>query len=646
MTAFPSYSTGTVAVAANATVIIGASTIWSGVNVRPGDEIVIAGNTVNVVDVTDTTHLVIDPWPYAAVAAGAAYKVYQKSPLRFVGGQVMVDVSTMVGALNTDGFYVFVPSTLTAPDPSLGNNGQYAFQATTGKLWQKVSGAWSFLGIYKAFGVAAPWSGATAYGINDVATLAGSSYVCILAHTNFTPPNATYWNVLAAKGDGATVAVGTVTTGAGGSAASVTNSGTSGAAVLNFTIPQGSSYAATSTTSFLIGTGSKAFTTQAGLAYVVGSRVRTASNANGANYMEGLVTAYSGATLTINITSVGGSGTFADWNLSLAGDPGAGNMSGFNNLSELTNKPVALNNLGAAQFSLINGRLVESHAANAATFAIKTALGADPSATDPVSVIFSNGTSASLTAALSVTIAAGAVLGSTSGVPFRLWFAIFNNAGTLLLGVRNCSNSSGVSGFGGTGYASTANDNQSGQVTWTNGTVLTWMPYVIVGFADYDSGMPTAGTWINPPTRIILFGPHTSKPGDAMSTYNVTASGNLSTSSATPANIGTSKALTPSSLHSLFKVDAAVRMQSTQQGVGARARIYRDSTAIGADARMYQNIGTLGIETATGLTAIDRPATAGAITYAIFGWTDAPANTAVNIGNSAPSSITITELMG
>ncbi len=41
------------------------------------------------------------------------------------------------------------------------------------------------------------------------------------------------------QGDAATVAVGTVTTGAAGTSASVTNSGTSGAAVLDFTIPRG-----------------------------------------------------------------------------------------------------------------------------------------------------------------------------------------------------------------------------------------------------------------------------------------------------------------------------------------------------------------------------------------------------------------------
>src|ERR1700682_1060863 len=142
MTAFPSYSNGTVSVPTNGTVVTGAGTIWSGVNTRPGDEIVIAGNTVTVVDVTDTTHLVIDPWPYTAVAAGATYKVYQKSPLRFAGGQAMADVSTLVGAINTSGFFFFVPVGASAPDPSYGNDGQYAYQPSTGNYWLKSAGVW------------------------------------------------------------------------------------------------------------------------------------------------------------------------------------------------------------------------------------------------------------------------------------------------------------------------------------------------------------------------------------------------------------------------------------------------------------------------------------------------------------------------
>jgi hypothetical protein len=37
------------------------------------------------------------------------------------------------------------------------------------------------------------WSNATAYVAGDIASLAGVNYYCILAHTNHTPANATYW---------------------------------------------------------------------------------------------------------------------------------------------------------------------------------------------------------------------------------------------------------------------------------------------------------------------------------------------------------------------------------------------------------------------------------------------------------------------
>ena len=44
------------------------------------------------------------------------------------------------------------------------------------------------------------WSGATAYLAADIVTSGGSSYICVLDHTNQVPPNATYWKVLAEKG--------------------------------------------------------------------------------------------------------------------------------------------------------------------------------------------------------------------------------------------------------------------------------------------------------------------------------------------------------------------------------------------------------------------------------------------------------------
>ncbi|MGO3930852.1 hypothetical protein [Rhodopseudomonas pseudopalustris] len=118
--------------------------------------------------------------------------------------------------------------------------------------------------------------------------------------------------------------------------------------------PVGASYAATSSTSLTIEPGVKTVTTQAGLAYVYGSRVRLTPAAGAANYMEGICTEYIGPSMTINVTRFAGSGTFAAWTISLAGDPGSGDMFSAANLSDLANYTIARNNLGVG--AIVNGR--------------------------------------------------------------------------------------------------------------------------------------------------------------------------------------------------------------------------------------------------------------------------------------------------
>jgi len=93
------------------------------------------------------------------------------------------------------------------------------------------------------------WTSGSGYAVNDAVTFGGATYLAQVANNGAEPDlNAADWAVLAAAGiagpsgaagAGATVQVGTVTTGAAGSSAAVTNSGTAAAAVLNFTIPQG-----------------------------------------------------------------------------------------------------------------------------------------------------------------------------------------------------------------------------------------------------------------------------------------------------------------------------------------------------------------------------------------------------------------------
>lgn len=404
--ALSSYSTGTVSVSAGGTTVTGTGTIWSGTNVRPGDILQIGNFQTIISDVVDTDTLTIPPWGGGA-QTDAAYAIWQWHPQRVVGAQTMQTVDQLVAAINTTGFFVFVGSTETVPDPSLGNDGQYASQPTTGKTWVKSGGVWTFLGIYKAFQLKGAWDSGTDYTVGDVVSLGGSSYVCVLDHTNHTPPNVTYWQLLAERGtdgdDGAaaTVAVGTVTTGAGGSAAAVNNSGTSNAAVLDFTIPAGKTYGGTSTTSLTIGTGAKAFTTQSGLAYQDGARVRASSAANTSNWMEGLAT-YSGTSLTIDVDKTNGSGTLADWNFNNVGEPGAGDLSSANNLSDLASAPTARGNLGLTE-SIVTATVGQLPAIASNSAAASGKVG---------EVISASGTSGSLT---SSTVAALGSISLTAG---------------------------------------------------------------------------------------------------------------------------------------------------------------------------------------------------------------------------------------
>lgn len=104
MTVFSSYSAGTLSVSNGGTVVTGAGTTWSGINARPGDSIVINGLTpIVIMDVTDATHLVIDAWPFATQSA-VPYKIIWNSPLRFVGGQAMADVDSLIQRLTANIF--------------------------------------------------------------------------------------------------------------------------------------------------------------------------------------------------------------------------------------------------------------------------------------------------------------------------------------------------------------------------------------------------------------------------------------------------------------------------------------------------------------------------------------------------------------
>lgn len=150
-----------------------------------------------------------------------------------------------------------------------GGGSYIAFAASTGRRPDISPAYWSVLaqagtaGTAGATGIQGPqglqgpagisykgvWSAATGYVANDAVFYNGSSYLALATSLAAAPdvtPSA--WATLAQAGAmgatgptgaAASIAIGTVTTGAAGTQAAVTNTGTSSAAVLNFVLPEG-----------------------------------------------------------------------------------------------------------------------------------------------------------------------------------------------------------------------------------------------------------------------------------------------------------------------------------------------------------------------------------------------------------------------
>ena len=97
----------------------------------------------------------------------------------------------------------------------------------------------------------------------------------------------------------------------------------------------GPGYLATTTTSIDLGAAaipsSISVITQAGLAYLPGGRVRITATVG--NYIEGVIYAYSGNTLSFNADRKSGVGVFANWTIGVAGDVGLTSFSIINSTS-------------------------------------------------------------------------------------------------------------------------------------------------------------------------------------------------------------------------------------------------------------------------------------------------------------------------
>ena len=88
----------------------------------------------------------------------------------------------------------------------------------------------------------------------------------------------------------------------------------------DFVTHAGSIYKTTSTTSNAIGTGSKTFTVEALKPYQVGTPLRiTDTAAPSTNWIDAIVTSYSGTTLVVDAVAYAGSGTKTAWSINIGG---------------------------------------------------------------------------------------------------------------------------------------------------------------------------------------------------------------------------------------------------------------------------------------------------------------------------------------
>lgn len=266
---------------------------------------------------------------------------------------------------------------------------------------------------------------------------------------------------------------------------------------------------------------------------------------------------------------------------------------------------------------LSNLGLALSVGSSALTIAIKDAAGNDPSASSPVVIDFRNVTAAtgtpsavSITGATSLVLSSGSTLGATSATAFRLWIVGFNDGGTFRIGAINCLSATDIFPLNAWGVASSTAEGGAGgadsaHVFYTDSGV-TSKAYVILGYASWESGLSTAGTWDAVPTRLQLFGPGVPLPGNRLN-YVETVTGAVATGTtqipqddSIPQNTEGDQymtlAITPKSTASVLEIEINGLMTNSGAGNCAMA-LFQDSVADALSAvTNYVNTGGAIIE--------------------------------------------------
>lgn len=268
---------------------------------------------------------------------------------------------------------------------------------------------------------------------------------------------------------------------------------------------------------------------------------------------------------------------------------------------------------------------------NLLNVAVKNSAGVDPTIANPVlcefQAVSAGKTTGSvvqrtISSALSLdTNALGASLGTATNRPFRIWIALFDNAGTPVLALRNCSTPTAIYPLAEYGVSSTvsigAGATSAGVWYTPSGVTLSNSAFRLIGYCEYTAGLVTPGTYVTDPTNVVIFGPGIKKPGDVIQTQYVASTTAASTTSASFAQLTSSPAITlnMTSLINLVDVAFAGDTRATSTSSNFLLQLARNSVQIG---NLSSNTnGTTGLIMMSCM-AFDFPQTAAPV-YSLYG---------------------------
>jgi hypothetical protein len=319
-----------------------------------------------------------------------------------------------------------------------------------------------------------------------------------------------------------------------------------------------------------------------------------------------------------------------------------------------------------------NCTITASVSLNVLTVSLKDSAGQDPSATSPCNINYRSATAAAgsttlvpQTSALSInTNATGATLGSSNGVAFRFWVVAFNNSGSNVLALINCSNASTIFPLNEGAVASSSpmsgSATAAGVFYTPNGTTVTGKAYRILGHLEYSSGLATAGTYSSGPTAMQVFGPGIKRPGDVVQTlYNSVTGVSTTTNTYTHSNTAPvaangglvgSQAITPTAAPNHVRVRAQlVESSSASAPYGFAYIVNGGGTNLATAAGVY--LGTNGYLTIP--LFYEAVIGSSAVTYSLYGSSGAAGTTTFNgiggnqeFGGTSSSYIQVEEIMG